>query len=744
MTRIMKYLFYTLTIYCCQLTLLAQQNKIDSLLILLKTTKEDTAKVKIFNNLFLEYEFSDDEKAKKYLNEALDLSLKKKFKKELANTYILFGYFAEDKGEYAEALNYYFSSLKIRKVIGDKKGVAESYNNRGNVYSKLGSFSEALNNYFACLKISQEIGDQNVIATSLNNIGNIYLYQGNYVEALENYFACLKISESRGYKMYIASAYRNIGNVYINQGKFIEAVEYHFASLKISEAIADKPNIAVSYNNIGNIYFVQGNYPEALKYYTNALKIKQDIGEKKGIALSYHGIGNVYFSQGNLQEALKKHIASIKISEDIGDIEGLSNSYLSIGTIYTKLARNREAEEYLYKSIQLAKEIGVKESLKESFHLLSEIDSAKLDFKGAYENHKLYILYRDSIDNEETRKKTVQSQMTYDFEKKEAATQSEQDKKDVIANEELKQKEQQRNYFVIGFALVGLLAIFILRGYKQKQKANFIITQQKGEVEKSKHIIEEKNKDITDSINYAKRIQRATLPHRKDIWAAFPQSFVLFKPKDIVSGDFYFFNRNNNSAFIAAADCTGHGVPGAFMSMIGAGKLNDAVSESSDTSEILSLLNKGIKYSLKQTDGQESTRDGMDIVICSVDTESRIIKYAGANRPLWIIRNGQIEVEEIKATKCAIGGLTNNNQHFETHEFKLLTGDTLYLFTDGFADQFGGGEGKKLMTKKFKEILLDIQGKSMKEQEQYLNNFIDNWKAGTEQVDDILVIGIRL
>lgn len=342
------------------------------------------------------------------------------------------------------------------------------------------------------------------------------------------------------------------------------------------------------------------------------------------------------------------------------------------------------------------------------------------------------------------KKKTIQSQMTYDFEKKEAVTQAEQDKKDIIAKEQLKQKEQQRNYFIIGFALLALLSLFILRGYKQKQKANKIITFQKDELEKSKHKIEEKNKDITDSINYAKRIQRSMLPHSRDIWAAFPNSFVLFKPKDIVSGDFYFFHKKTKSAFIATADCTGHGVPGAFMSMVGAGKLNDAVSQSSDTSKILKLLNIGIKTALKQTEGNESTRDGMDIALCSVDIENRLVKYAGANRPLWIIRNGTTEVEEIKATKIAIGGLTEDSQHFDTHELKLQQGDTFYICTDGYADQFGGHTGKKLMTKKFKEILLEIQSKKMKEQEQHLDNFIENWKAGTEQVDDILVIGIRM
>jgi serine phosphatase RsbU (regulator of sigma subunit) len=259
-----------------------------------------------------------------------------------------------------------------------------------------------------------------------------------------------------------------------------------------------------------------------------------------------------------------------------------------------------------------------------------------------------------------------------------------------------------------------------------------------------KQELETHKKEIISSITYAQRIQQAKLPSKDDIYSSLPNSFILFKPKDIVSGDFYFFHKNNNTIFIAAADCTGHGVPGAVMSMICSEKLEDAVSENLDTSNILFKLNKGIKTSLRQSNNENSTRDGMDIALCSVNIENRILKFAGANRPLWIIRNGNEIIEEIKATKKAIGGYTENNQHFETHEIKLNKNDTFYIFTDGYADQFGGETGKKIMTKRFKDLLLTIQNKTMKEQEIILEDFVENWKGGTEQVDDILVIGIRL
>ena len=334
--------------------------------------------------------------------------------------------------------------------------------------------------------------------------------------------------------------------------------------------------------------------------------------------------------------------------------------------------------------------------------------------------------------------------------------------------------------------IIELQKLKVDEAYKELNQQNIEILAQRNEIEKQKKLIEEHQKEIVDSITYAKRIQTAKLPRLEEVYSCLPQSFILFKPKDIVSGDFYFFHNSNNSrravhrgelvsasqsvkiadqvrndddvVIIAAADCTGHGVPGAFMSMIGSERLEDAVLQTIDTSEILKHLNIGIKTSLRQSDSEESTRDGMDIALVSLkykveslklekqlsdEVEYCQLKYAGANRPLWIIRNGKEEIEETKATKKAIGGLTEDDQHFESHELKLQQGDTFYLFSDGYSDQFNSKD-KKLMTKKFKEILLSIQNKSMEEQKEFLNTFIEDWKQNTEQTDDILVIGVRV
>ncbi len=280
---------------------------------------------------------------------------------------------------------------------------------------------------------------------------------------------------------------------------------------------------------------------------------------------------------------------------------------------------------------------------------------------------------------------------------------------------------------------------------KGKRADELIIANiKKEEAAKTLFLIKEKNKDILDSITYAKRIQQAKLPRKSDIFKSFPSSFILFKPKDIVSGDFYFYHESKNYLFLAAADCTGHGVPGALMSMIALEKLNAAVIISEEPSTILKLVNTEMKKSLRQSESFESTRDGMDIALCRIDKSTRMLHFTGANRPFWIIRNESSELVEIKGTKKSIGGPTENDQDFETHEIQLMNGDTFYLFTDGFADTFGGDFEKKLSTRVFKSLLIESQNKTMPNQGNFLQHFLENWIDGIGQVDDILVIGVRM
>jgi serine phosphatase RsbU (regulator of sigma subunit) len=277
----------------------------------------------------------------------------------------------------------------------------------------------------------------------------------------------------------------------------------------------------------------------------------------------------------------------------------------------------------------------------------------------------------------------------------------------------------------------------------QKEVLEQQVIERTSEISEQKKVIEEKNKDITDSINYAKRIQEAILPDNHFLKQLFPDSFILFKPKDIVSGDFYWFAEKGNRKIVIAADCTGHGVPGSLMSMIGSNILNKLILENGiiQPSEILDRLHKEVRIALKQNELNSETRDGMDIAVVSIYNNT--IEFAGAHRPLWIIRENNLN--EIKADKFSIGGIQlEDNRSFSNNILELKKGDAVYLFSDGFADQFGGKDGKKFMTKNFKNLLLRLNNNNMNEQHKVVEDTIIQWKGSKEQIDDILVIGIRI
>jgi PAS domain S-box-containing protein len=256
--------------------------------------------------------------------------------------------------------------------------------------------------------------------------------------------------------------------------------------------------------------------------------------------------------------------------------------------------------------------------------------------------------------------------------------------------------------------------------------------------------LEHIRRNMLDSLNYAKNIQRAFLPKKSEVYELLPHSFLIYKPKDIISGDFYWVKEVNNKIIVAVADCTGHGVPGALMSIMGIEKLGQTVLRNRNASDILKHLNKNVKIALNQSNLLDNSHEGIEIALCTIDKETRKITFAGANRPLVLIRKSLQNLEEVSGTKLSIGCSTPDDTHFQSHEIQLEEGDSFYLFTDGYADQFGGEKDKKLSTKRFKQIIQEIQHLNMQEQEVYLKEFLLKWRGETEQIDDILVMGIRL
>ncbi|MES2287948.1 MAG: tetratricopeptide repeat protein, partial [Bacteroidota bacterium] len=659
----------------------AQNRNIDSLLILIKTALPDTNKVNHLTNISREYIIIREyDQGLKYGNKALALA----------------------------------NSLIVKNERGWFKGIANAYSNIGIIYWKQGNYPQAIKKSESALTTRQKINDKRGIAGSFNNIGTIYQSMGNYPEALKNQIASLKIREDIKDMQGIAFSYNNIGIIYYLQHNYPEALINHFASLKIKKNLGDKQGLSNTYNNIGIIYYLQGNFSKALNNHLAALKIKENIKDIQGMATCYNNIGLIYDRQNNYPEAMKNYFSALKIRMDINDKEGIADSYNSLGHIHTKLNQFKKAKNYLNKSLQFSVENGYKGAIKVSYYTLSILDSMQGNWKDAYQHHQLFIVYRDIIDNEETRKKTTEIILTNKFEKQEAATKAEQDKKDTITS--ANKKRQELILILVSFVLilVFIFSGFVVRSLRITRKQKRIIEFQKNEVSLQKELVSEKNKEITDSINYAQRIQRALLASVKMLDANLIKSnsglvsesqqmlkdiqhdkdyFIFFQPKDIVSGDFYWASPLANGNFaLVTADSTGHGVPGAIMSMLNISCLNEAVKgqQLTEPSEILNYTRSKIIEHLSNDGSAEGGKDGMDCSLISFDfnTNSSIgedhegrLTYSAANNPIWIVRKKQII--ELEPDKMPVGKHTQDSIPFTQHTVELEKGDIVYAITDG-------------------------------------------------------------
>ncbi|MFH1321997.1 MAG: tetratricopeptide repeat protein [Bacteroidota bacterium] len=697
---------------------------IDSLENILRSAKEDANKANILNRLCWEYKDRDLKKALEYCDQGLSLASRLEFSEGVARSLNNIGEVNRLKGNYKKAIDHHLQSLEIRRELGDKKEIANCLNNIGIVCYNQSKYEKAIDYYLQAIKISEETGDQRGIATRLNNIAGIYYYQGNYQKAMDYYRQSLEIRTELGDKRGITSCLLGIGNVYYSQDNYEKAVNYFFQSLKINKELGNKKGISKCLNNIAGFYNYQENYEKAIEYLLQSLAIDEELGNKHGIALILN----------------------------------------NIGALFSKLGYYDKSREYSERSLMVAKEIGAKDEIKQAYANLAETYAGKEQFKKAYEYHQLYFEITDSLFNEESSRQITEMQTKYETEKKELQIENLNKEKELQAVE-LKKNRIMMFAFAGGLALVLILAFVIFRSYRQSKKA--------------KEIIEEKNKDITDSIRYAQSIQQAILPKEAEIRKAIPDHFIYFQPRDIVSGDFYWFyavaspplekpdeapaqkvmvspskKRGSGGVFLVAADCTGHGVPGAFVSMIGNDLLNQIIIEKGveNPGEILTHLNNGIKSVFTREGAEQEAQDGMDMVLCVFDKDLKTLEFAGAKNPLLIIQNG--ELKQIKGDKYPIGGETERNYKFTNHQTDLQKGNMVYMFSDGYQDQFGGskdlagtssyGAGKKFMIKRFKELLLTIQDKPMQEQKEILDKTIKDWKGNNEQVDDILVIGIRV
>lgn len=573
------------------------------------------------------------------------------------------------------------------------------------------------------------------LAKSKNYIGVAHLIQGNYETAISSHLLALQMYEELDRKAGVASSLVNLGVVYYYLDNLEKANDYFIKSLKINEEIGDQDEIAGCLNNIAVIFKVMGNYPDALNYYYQSLELRQTMGNMDDVSQSLNNIGSVYEQLKQPEKAISFYTKSMKIKEELGNKNGIAISVYNIAQIYSEQGKWKKALEHLDRCLSLAKELNSDDIIMDVYKSFAALYSKRGKFKSAFEYQSKYTALKDSLRSSESARQIAEMETKYKTEQKEKEIEllnvvNNMNELEII-NKEGEVKKQRAVIFIsIGtIALVLIMVFLIYNRYRLKQRALFLL--------------DKKNKQITDSINYAKRIQLAILPPENILQEHLNDSFILFKPKDIVSGDFYWVGRNKGSTLFASVDCTGHGVPGAFMSMIGNSLLNQIVHENNITkpSEILDNLHEGVLTALNQGAKVDHSGDGMDIAICNWNIKANTLEYAGAHNPLYHIRNGKLT--EIKGDRLFIGGPLSKSI-FKNHSIDLEKGDSIYLFSDGYADQRGGPENKKFYYQPFQQMLLDIQNKSMEEQQKHLDQTMSKWMGDHDQIDDILVMGVKV
>lgn len=666
----------------------------------------------------------------------------------VASCYYRCGQLMFNSSKKKEALGYYTKSMAIYEQAGNKAGVAKVMGGMALIYDHLGQVQEALRYYDLSMKGYEEVKDPDGVSIALTNIANVYMAQGEMEKALLYYHRSLKISEKLRDKIGTGLTLNNIGNVYYYHGQYNEALGYYQQCLDLAKETNDKPGLARSYINIASIYQLQKKLEPALDYFKKGLRLNEELGDKTGVSIALNNMSEVYTLMGKLDTSLVYATKSLAMIKEADNVEIMTSLYINACNVYLLKGDYDKSLEYGLIALKYSKELGYPYLQKNISEKLKVVYQKKNNPAKSLEMYELYVTMRDSLSNEENRKAIYKTYIKHEYEKKAVADSIKALAEKKVADARLseshatiRQERTQKLALYAGFVLILIFTGFIYNRFKITQKQKQII-----EVQKS--FVDESQRKIIASINYARRIQSSMLPAPEEIDHFFNQNFVFFKPKDIVSGDFYWFYHEEHYSYLAVADCTGHGVPGAFMTMIAHSILNEVVIEQKITSpdKILDQLHSLIFKALKQQKGDEYSQDGMDMSLVKIDHKNRLLHFAGARNHAFLIHGSITEV--LKATPKSIGGLSllgevEPERKFNMETVELKPDSLLILSTDGFFDQLND-EDKKFGTNRFKELIVNLSAQNAGDSLRLLETTFNNWKKGTPQLDDVLVLGIRI
>jgi serine phosphatase RsbU (regulator of sigma subunit) len=660
----------------------------------LNAASSDTAKSRIYAALGNWYiNNSDISAGDSCANLALQFAVKSESDPHIAEAYAALGLALDYSGLYDTAIVVYESGIAAVDTLKCPKQHASLLQAIANAYYFKYALESAQMYYYQSMKLREKIGDSIGMAASMMGMANVYSENGQLQSSLPLYKTALGIEERFDNPRMQSWILNNIGSIYVHLENLDSALYFFEQSMLIKKELNDQYGLSTTYNNIGEIYLIKKNPRAGLYYYMLSYEIRKS-EKSHELALSYQNIGKTYVDLRLLDSALIWLDSAIVLGERLN------------------------ANEVRYSSLY--------------FKSIALHEQGKNDL--AYETLLRSVAIKDSVITEESSRQVNDLMQKYGAEQKE--------KRIALQNAELESGRLVRDMLFVVIGSAFIIALILLVGLVRKRKTNLLLESKNQEIEKQKLLVEEKNKDIIDSITYAKRIQGALLPSDARMKSLLPDSFVIYKPRDIVSGDFYCVEQWGKEVIVAAIDCTGHGVPGAFMSFMAYDLFQEAVMEHGITrpAAILTRMRSGVTKMLGREN--EAVYDGMDAAICTINTELGQLTYSGAHRPLWMFRNG--EFIEYKETKCSVGPSKFDQQEYISYDIPIQSGDTLYIFSDGYADQFGGPQGKKFKLARLKQLLTDFHKSEMESQkERYYNAYIE-WQNNHEQVDDVLLIGFRI
>jgi serine phosphatase RsbU (regulator of sigma subunit) len=642
-----------------------------------------------------------------------------------------------------EAIEYGKEGLASAERIGSKRLIVELSNSLCRACILVGDLTGALDYGKQGLVTARTTGDERLLAGAYMANGGIVYSLGNFDSALEYYLQALQASEKIDDPNGIAQALNGLGATYSNIGNFLKASESYSSALEIRRKLQDKRGIADLLNNLAYNYWRLKNFKKMLEYAELALKSFEELGETGSTAYPLGQIGMAHCELGNLNLALNYLLKSNEIFEKNDIKKGLAYSYKEIGRVYTKKRLYPRALESLEKGLEISLKHQFKDYASEFYKNISKVYSELKDYKQAFLYYQKFKETNDEIFNSESNKRFAQLQTLYEKDKREKEIEllkKDQSVRDIA----LKQQKTQTKGLIFGVLLLTGIVILLINLYRLKVRSN-------REILEKNRMIAEKNRNIMSSISYARGIQQVMLPTQHMLNGALPEYFLVFEPRDMVSGDFYWFHETNGKRVVAVVDCTGHGVPGALLTMIVNILLDEIVRRDGvlEPAQVLQHLHTQVRALLRQGNKEIYSRDTMDVCLCVLKPCSSrengvCLTFAGAGRPLYIVRQKKNQFTEIKGDRRVVGGRQVERRRFYAqHEINLEKGDMVYLTTDGYADQQNIQE-KKYTSRRLKSFLTVISSFPVETQGKYLLEDLAEFRGVEEQRDDITIFGIRV